>query len=183
MINRSMPVALAALLSVSAVSAGCTVPYTTPEQNLSVPYSTFVPKAANGVPLVTGLPAFADQPAPPVSFPVPAEAKKFNLQTVSLNLRVTNTGPLPLRITLFLAEHPNDPYASAPLGGAEGTLTIPRGGGTVEKAFPVDPALLKGDQLRLGYKFGSDGTNESVTFKETDRVDVNYKVSVTAKII
>lgn len=179
MYNRPMIGALGAAV---LATAACSVPVTTPEQSFSVPYSTFVPNLANGVPIPTGLPAFQDQPAPPVSFPVPAEAKKVKLETVTLHVRMKNTGPLPLRITLYLAQHPNDPYATPALGGAEGTLEVPRGGGQAEKAFPIDPALLAGDQLRLGYKFGSPGTQESVTFTENDKVEVTYKVSVNARL-
>ena len=163
-------------------TAACSVPITTPEQTLTVPYSTFVPNIANGVPLVTGLPPFADQAAPAVNFPTPAEAKKVKLESVMLHLRMRNTGPLPLRVTLYLTKHPDDPYATPPLGGAEGTLEVPGGGGQAEKAFPLDPALLQNEQLRLGYKFGSPGTTESVTFKDTDKVEVSYKVSVAAKL-
>ena len=173
---------IGALGAVALLAAGCSVPVTTPEQTLTVPYSTFVPKAAQGLPLVTGLPAFADQPAPAFSFPTPAEAKKVKLETVTLHLRMRNTGPLPLRITLYLTQHPNDPYGTPPLGGEGNAMDLPRGGVAVEKAYPIDPALLAADQLRLGYKFGSPGTNESVTFKDSDQVEVAYKVSVNAKL-
>lgn len=178
MSNRPLSWALGAVV---VATAGCSVPYTTPEQTITVPYDKFVPQATNGVPIPL-IPAFADQAAPPVSFPVPAEAKKVKLEAVTLHLRMKNNGPLPVRITLYLTKHPDDPYATAPLGGAEGTLTLARDGGTAEKAFPIDPALLAGDQMRLGYKFGSDGTNQPVTFKSTDQIDVVYKVAVTAKL-
>lgn len=176
--NRSLSWALGAVV---LATAGCSVPYTTPEQTITVPYDKFVPNLANGVTLPL-VPAFADQSAPPVSFPVPAEAKKVKLEAVTLHLKLKNAGPLPIRLAVYLAKHPDDPYSTGQLGGAEGTIELARDGGTSEKAFPLDPALLTGDQLRLGYKFGSAGTQQPVTFKDTDKIDVTYKVAVTAKL-
>ncbi len=179
MSTRSLNWALGAVV---LATTGCSIPFTTPEQTITVPYDKFVPNLANGVPIPL-VPAFADQSAPPVSFPVPAEAKKVKLQTVTLHLKMKNTGPLPIRITLYLTKHPDDPYSIAPLGGAEGTIELARDGGVAEKSFPLDTSLLEGDQMRLGYKFGSPGTQQSVTFKDTDKIDVTYKVSGNAKII
>jgi hypothetical protein len=166
--------------------AACTLPpYTTPEQSFSVKYSMFVPNFAQGVP-VPLLPAFDDKTAPSSTVPVPKEAKTFNIASLELNLRMSNTGPVPLRIKIFLdkaALSDSDLYAKPPLGGNPGgTIDLPRGGQEVVKTFPIDTTLLKEDQLRLGYSFGSPGTNESVTFKDTDQVNVAYSIKAVAKL-
>ena len=68
--------ALPALVAVvTGFSAGCvSIPVNTPEQTLSVPYSTFVPGGAVGATLPL-LPAFNDIQAPAASFPVRGRRK------------------------------------------------------------------------------------------------------------
>jgi hypothetical protein len=166
--------------------AACTLPpYTTPEQSFSVKYSMFVPSFTQGIPLPTGLPAFADKPAPSSTVPIPKEAKTFKLAALELNLKMKNTGPVPLRIKIFLDRNSvseSELYATAPLGGAEGQIDLPRGGTEITKAFPIDVALLQEESLRLGYTFGSPGTQETVTFKDSDQVNVAYSIKATAKL-
>ena len=175
MIMTTRTILLAATL---AAAAGCSIPYTTPEQTISVPYSTFVPSAAAGATLPM-LPAFSDQKAPPTSFPVPAEAKKFKLEALALLLKMKNTGALPLRMTLFLDKAGGDVYAKPPIGNP-----IELGAGSsADATLTLDPALLQADQLQLGYKFGSAGSTTPVTIKDTDKIEVIYKIDVKAKII
>jgi hypothetical protein len=170
------------------VLAGCNLPpYTTPEQSFAVKYSMFVPDIAQGVPLLTGLPGFADKTAPSSTVPVPKEAKTLKLASLDLNLRMRNTGPLPLRIKLFLGREAltdKELYATSPLGGDQGTIDLPRGGNSdVNKVFPIDVGLLQEQNLKLGYSFGSPGTQDSVTFKDTDQVDIGYSIKAIAKLI
>jgi hypothetical protein len=179
--RRALPFVAAGLL------AACSLPpYTTPEQTFSVKYSMFVPNFANGVPIPVGLPGFDDKTAPSSTVPVPKEAKSFKLASLELNLKLNNTGPVPLRIKIFLDRaslSDADLYAKAPLGGNPGgTIDLPRGGTEVQKTFPIDVALLQEDNLRLGYSFGSPGTTESVTFKDTDQVNVTYSIKAVAKL-
>jgi hypothetical protein len=125
--RRALPFVAAGLL------AACSLPpYTTPEQTFSVKYSMFVPNFANGVPIPVGLPGFDDKTAPSSTVPVPKEAKSFKLASLELNLKLNNTGPVPLRIKIFLDRaslSDADLYAKAPLGGNPGgTIDLPRGG-------------------------------------------------------
>lgn len=173
-----------ALFGVSLALAACGLPpINTPEQSFAIPYKTFVPALATGIPLLTGLPEFADQKAPPVTFPLPKEAKSFKLETVVLNLKFYNTGPLPLRIKLFLSTSAEDPFAKPPLGGDQALIDLPRGGETISRSFPIDVALMQADNLKLGYTFGSPGTKESVTFKDMDEVKVTHSIKVQAKLL
>lgn len=173
--------ALLATAFVAVATAGCiSIPVNTPEQTLSVPYSAFVPGGAVGATLPL-LPAFNDVAGPPANFPVPAEAKKVKLETVNLTLKVKNTGALPLRMQLFLAKAGEDVYKTAALGGADPVLNLTPGG-SAEKTFPIDPALLSADQLQLGYKFGSDGSKTPFSVKADDKLEVVYKVGAQAKL-
>jgi hypothetical protein len=175
----ALPVASAVL-----ATAACTLPpYTVNGVPFTVKYSMFVPSFATGIPLVTGLPAFADRPAPSSTIDVPAEAKQFKLTALDLVLNMSNTGPVPLRIKIFLARTSEpDVYKTTPLGGDQAAIDLPRGGATVNKTLPIDPALLQEQKLALGYTFGSPGTTESVTFKDTDAVTIGYSIRATAKI-
>lgn len=163
-----------------ALVAGCTIPYATPEQTLAVPYATFVPAAASGttLPLV---PPFADVAAPAVNFPVPPEARSVKLETLVMTLRLKNNGGLPLRVSIYLGPTREGVYAQAPLGGADGVFVL-GAGVTVEKSAPIDVALLKSEQLWLGTKVGSDGSATPTTIRDTDRLEVAYKVSGQAKV-
>lgn len=183
MAPRHLALALAA-----ATLAACNLPpYTTPEQTFAVKYKMFVPEVAQGIPLVTGLPGFEDRTAPSSTVPVPKEAKTLKLASLELNLRMRNTGPLPLRIKLFLGREAltdTELYKQAPLGADQGQIDLPRGGNSdVVKVFPIDTALLQEQNLKLGYSFGSPGTQDSVTFKDTDQVDVGYSIKAVAKLI
>ncbi|MDB5096024.1 MAG: hypothetical protein JWM80_445 [Cyanobacteria bacterium RYN_339] len=178
--RRVLPIVAASLL------AACTLPpYTTPEQSFSVKYAMFVPSFTQGVP-VPLLPAFDDKAAPSSTVPIPKEAKTFKLAALELNLKMKNTGPVPLRIKIFLdrsSVSETDLYAKPPLGGNPGgTIDLPRGGTEVVKVFPIDTTLLQEENLRLGYTFGSPGTTQSVTFQDSDQVNVAYSIKATAKL-
>lgn len=172
------PVAAAALV------ASCTLPpYTVNGTPFTVKYSMFVPQFADGVPLPTGLPGFADRQAPPTTIDVPQEAKTFKIASLDLNLTMSNTGPIPLRIKIFLGRTTEpDIYKTAPLGGDQAELDLPRGGATVQKTFSIDPALLQEQKLTLGYTFGSPGTQDPVTFKADDAVNINYSLRASVKL-
>jgi hypothetical protein len=176
--NCALPALVAA---VTTLCVGCaSIPVNTPEQTLSVPYTTFVPGGAVGVSLPL-LPAFNDIQAPAASFPVPAEAKQVKLETVNLSLKVKNSGALPLRMQLFLAKAGANVYGSNPLGAPDPILNLTPGG-TVEKTFVIDPALLQADQLQLGTKFGSDGLQAPFTVKANDKLELTYKIGAQAKL-
>lgn len=176
---------LVASLAVVAAAgfAGCALPpVNTPDQTITVKYSMFVPPVAQGVPLPTGLPGFNDRSAPPTTVPVPKEAKTFKLASLVLNLKAKNTGPIPLQVKLYLSPDSVDPYTTAPLGGDNPVIELPRGGAETSKSFPIDVSLLAGDALKLGYTFSSPGTNETVTFQESDAVTVTYSLAAQAKL-
>lgn len=176
-----MRFALPALVAAAALATGCVaIPVNTPAQTLSVPYSTFIPGGAVGTTLPL-LPAFNDIQGPPATFPVPAEAKKVKVETVSLTLKVKNTGALPLRMQLFLAKAGDNVYAGSPLGAPDPVLNLTPGG-TAEKTFPIDAALLSAEQLQLGYKFGSDGSTTPFAVKADDKLEVTYSVGAQAKL-
>lgn len=184
MTNRILAGAAALALGASLASCGLP-PITTTEQSLTIKYSNFVPGFANGVPLITGLPGFADKSAPPTTIPLPGEARTVKLNSVALNLKLRNSGPIPLRIKLFLSREAVDPYTTEALGGTDALIELPRGmaeGVEVRKTFPIDPSLLQEQNLKLGYTFGSPGTNESVTFTDADAVTVKHSVTVQAKL-
>lgn len=164
--------------------AACTLPpYTVNGTPFKVLYSMFVPQFADGVPLVTGLPAFADKQAPPTTIDVPQEAHSFNIADLSLNLMISNTGPVPLRIKIFLGRTSDaSVYSSTPLGGDQAEIDLPRGGTEVDKTFSIDTALLKEQKLVLGYTFGSPGTSDSVTFSKDDAVNINYNLKASVKL-
>jgi hypothetical protein len=173
----------ACAVALSGTALACSLPpYTTPAQNVTVKYSMFVPPVAQGIPIPTGLPAFADRQAPATTFPLPKEAQTFNLSSVTLNLSMQNTGPLPLRIKIYLSRESVDPYSTAPLGGDQPEIELPAKGPVVAKSLPIDPALMKEQKLKLGYTFGSPGTNQTVTFQESDSVLVSYSVTAQAKL-
>lgn len=176
----------AAALVAAATVASCGLPpITTSEQSITIKYSNFVPGFANGLPLVTGLPAFADQKADPSTIPLPAEAHTIKLTSVMLNLKMRNTGPLPLRIKLYLSKDGVDPYTTPALGGDQAQIDLPAHaaeGQNVTKNFAIDPALLQENQLKLGYTFGSPGTSQTVTFTDADAVYVGYSVTVQPKL-
>lgn len=164
--------------------AGCALPpIQTPELTFTVPYSTFVPQAATALPLpLPLLPPFSDVKIPKTNLPVPAEAKTVALASAVLNLKLKNTGPVPMNIQLFLSGEGTDPYAGPPLGGAEGLIALPRGGVEVTKALPIDVALLRQPSLELGCLMGSPGTQDPVQFKADDAVLVSHSVKVQIKL-
>lgn len=179
------PQLLPALVLVAAGAVGaCTLPpIQTPELSFTAPYSTFVPSAASAIPVpLPGLPPFSDVKLPRTNIPVPPEAKTVSLASALLNLRLKNTGPIPMTIQLFLAAEGSDPYAQPPLGGAEGLINLPRGGVEVTKTLAIDVALLRQSSLELGCMMGSPGTNEPVQFKPDDAVIVGHSVKVQIKV-
>lgn len=170
----------ALVIGASATFAGCSLPpVTTSEQSITIPYDTIVPA---GLTSPIGLPGFSDRQAPASTFPVPGEARNVKLSSVNLNLKMQNTGPVPLRIKLYLAPPGADVYASAPLGGDQAQIDLPANGGTATKVFPIDPALLQNEKLQLGYTFGSPGTSEPVTFTGDDKVVVTHSVTAAVKL-
>jgi hypothetical protein len=174
------PVAAVTLLS----TAACTLPpYTVNGTPFTVKYSMFIPAEFQGVPLISGVPAFDDKPAPASTIAVPQEAKSFKLTALDLILTMSNTGPLPLRTKIYLGRPSDaDVYKTTPLGGDQASIDLPRGGATVTKTLPLDPSLLQEVNLKLGYTFGSPGTKESVTFKPDDSVTIGYSIRATAKL-
>lgn len=165
-----------------AAVAGCALPpVTTPEESFSIPYNTLLPP---GVTLVLGVPPFADQKAPATTLPVPKEARAVKLNTVTLNLKLQNTGPVPLRIRLYLSAEAVDPYSTTPLGGPDAQIELPPNSpAEVAKSFPLDPTLLTtNEKLKLGYTFGSPGTTQPVTTTGDDKVLVKYSVQAAVKV-
>jgi hypothetical protein len=174
--------AIAAVATLATLASCGLPPITTSEQSITIKYDTFIPK---GVPVITGFPAFSDQKGPASTIPVPGEARAIKLNTVVLNLKMRNTGPIPLRIKLFLSGESTDPYTVAPLGGDQATIDLPARAAEnaeVVKNFAIDPALLQQSALKLGYTFGSPGTSESVTFTDNDAVYVRHSVTVQPKL-
>ena len=153
--HRILAGATALALGASLASCGLP-PITTTEQSLTIKHSNFVPNFANGVPLITGLPGFADKSAPPTTIPLPGEARTVKLNSVALNLKLRNSGPIPLRIKLFLSREAVDPYTTEALGGTEALIELPRGmaeGVEVRKTFAGhDPvvALPVAARARVG---------------------------------
>lgn len=176
----------AVALTAAATLASCGLPpITTSEQSITIPYNGFVPSITYGVPLVTGLPAFQDRQAGPTTIPLPGEARAVKLNSVNLNLKMRNTGPIPLRIKLFLSREGVDPYTTPALGGDQAQIDLDRNmtdGQFVTKTFSIDPALLQEQSIKLGYTFGSPGTSESVTFTADDKVEVRHSVTVQPKL-
>jgi hypothetical protein len=173
-----------AAVAVAAVSAfvGCSLPpVTTSEQQFAVKYNMIVPSATNGVPIPL-VPGFSDQKPPATTFPVPKEAKSVKLSSVNLNLKMQNTGPLPLKIKIYLSPANVDPYTQAPLGGDAPEIDLPAASPEVSKVFSIDPALLTQENLKLGYSFSSAGSQQAVTFKDTDQVNVKYSVAAAVKL-
>lgn len=175
---------LVAAVAVAAALGACTLPpIQTPELSFTIPYSTFVPNAAQALPVpLPGLPAFSDVKVPKTNIPVPAEAKTVSLATAVLNLKLRNTGPVPMNIQLFLSGEGTNPYEQPPLGGAEGMIALPRGGVEVTKSLPIDVALLRQPSLELGCMMGSPGTSDPVQFKADDAIIVNQSVKVQIKV-
>ena len=170
-------------LAAAATLASCGLPpITTSEQSITIKYDTFIP---TGVPIITGFPAFSDQKAPATTIPLPAEARTVKLNSVILNLKMRNTGPIPLRIKLYLSREAVDPYSVPPLGGEQSQIDLPAKapeGTEVTKNFPVDVTLLQEQNLKLGYTFGSPGTSEPVQFSDADAVYVRHSVTVQPKL-
>jgi hypothetical protein len=172
----------AALVAVASLASCGLPPITTAEQSITIKYDTFIPK---GVPIITGFPAFADQKAPASTIPLPGEARSIKLNSVILNLKMRNSGPIPLRIKLFLSKSSVDPYSTPALGGDQAQIDLPARaaeGQDTSKNFPIDPALLQEPELKLGYTFGSPGTSEPVTFQDSDAVYVRHSVTVQPKL-
>ena len=95
--RKILPVLAAGLL------AACSLPpYTTPESSFAVKYSMFVPNFTQGIAIPTGMPAFDNKPAPSSTVPVPKEAKALQITSLEILLRLSNTGPVPLRVKIFL---------------------------------------------------------------------------------
>ena len=170
----------AMVIAAGAGFAGCSLPpVTTSEQSITVPYNTIIPA---GLTSPLGLPGFSDKQGTPSTFPVPGEARNVKLASVNLNLKMQNTGPIPLRIKLYLAAPGTDVYSTTPLGGEGAQIDLPANGGTAQHVYAIDPALLKNEQIQLGYTFGSPGTSEPVTFTEDDKVVVTHSVSAAVKL-
>lgn len=178
---RALTGAAAALVA-TATFAGCSLPpVTTSETQFAVKYNVIVPSAANGLPLPM-VPAFSEQKPPATTFPVPKEAKTIKLSSVNLNLKMQNTGPLPLKIKIYLSKASADPYATAPLGGDAPEIDLPARSAEVSKVFPIDVALLAEENLKLGYSFSSPGSSEAITIQDSDQVNVKYSVTAAVKL-
>ena len=174
--------AIAAAVAVTSLASCGLPPITTSEQSITIKYDTFIPK---GVPIITGFPAFADQKGPASTIPIPGEARAVKLNSVVLNLKMRNSGPIPLSIKLYLSPESTDPYTVAPLGGDQASIELPAHaaeGADVVKNFAIDPALLQQTSLKLGYTFGSPGTSEAVKFTDSDAVYVRHSVTVQPKL-
>lgn len=172
---------LVALVAVATLAACTLPPITTPETSFTVKYETFIPSMQSNVSLPL-FPAVPEVAVPASTIPVPKEAKSVKLETVMLNLKLKNTGPLPLKLKIYLSNATEDPYTKAPLGDATG-LDLPKGGLEVTKTFPLDVALLQAESLKLGIRVSSPGVNEPVTFKPEDAITVTQSVKVTAKLL
>lgn len=164
--------------------AGCSLPpVTTQEQSVTIPYEMFtgglIPP---GTVSPIGLPGFSDRQAPPSTFPVPGEARNVKLNTVTLNLKLLNTGPVALRLKLFLAAPGTDVYTTQPLGGDQAQIDLAPNGGSATKNFPIEPSLLQNEKLQLGYTFGSPGSSEPVEFTGDDKVVVTHSVTAQVKL-
>lgn len=171
----------AAVVAFGATAAACSLPPVSFDAGtVTVRYSDFLPQ---GVPIVTGFPSFSDRRGPAQTIPVAREARSVNLSSVTLNLRLQNTGPIPLNVKLYLSPESQDPYATAPLGGENALIELPARSGEVTRSFSIDPALTKQERLKLGYTFSSPGTQESVTIQESDAVIVKTSVAAQVKVL
>ena len=172
----------AVALAAGAGLASCGLPpITTGEQSFTIPYSMFVPSFARGLPVP--IPAFPGAKAPATTLPLPGEARTVRFSSVNLNLKLRNTGPLPLSIKLYLSPDGVDPYTTAPLGGDQPVIELPaKGTEDVSRSFSIDPALLQSPQLKLGYTFSSPGSGGLVTFTEDDAVLVRHSVTLQPKL-
>lgn len=178
--TRPQVIVTAAALGLTALSAGCTLPpYTVPEQNVTIPYSQFIPQAANNVTLPL-LPAFSDVQVPTTTIPMPKEAQALNVTALTLNLRMQDNGPMPLGVKIYLAPQGTDPYSTPPLGGDAINLTA--NGPEVDQHLTIDPTLLKQSNLTLGVKVSSPGTTSPVTFQSTNSVVVYYSETAQIKL-
>lgn len=182
MVNLRALIGATAVLASAATFAGCSLPpVTTSETQFAVKYNLIVPSAANGVPLPL-VPAFSEQKPPATEFPVPKEAKAIKLSSVNLNLKMQNTGPLPLKIKIYLSRANVDPYTTAPLGGDAPEIDLPAQSAEVSKVFVIDTALLTEEKLKLGYSFSSAGSSSPVTIQDTDQVNVKYSITAAVKL-
>ncbi|HEY9720729.1 MAG TPA: hypothetical protein V6D47_01875 [Oscillatoriaceae cyanobacterium] len=170
------------LLLATATIVGCSLPpVATPEQSFTVKYNQFVPNAVNGVP-IPAVPAFPAQKVPASSIPVPAEAHSVKINSVTLDLKMQNTGPLPLALKIYMSAPNVDPYSQPPLGGDQGEIDLPAAGPEVDKSFSVDPTLFQQDDFQLGITIASSGTTQPITFQDSDEVTVKESASVSLKL-
>jgi hypothetical protein len=162
--------------------AGCSLPPASfPISPITVPYSTFVPNDADGIPL-PGLPAFNDLPTSPNTIPVPAGANALTLNSLVLTLQSQNKGPLPLVIKLYLSSGPADPYTQPPLGGDSGAINLPANGPQTTNTYTLDPKLAQQSSLKLGFKISSPGSTQTVTFSKNDAVYVQGNITAQVKL-
>ena len=133
-------------------------PYTSAGVPFTVTYAMIVPDFAPNVALPNGVPAFSNRTAAPSTVQVPKEASAFKLTQLTLNLTLTNNGPLPLVAKFYLARTAEpDVYATTPLGAEQPEVDLPRGGETIQKTFVLDTALVNESKLNMGYAFSSAG--------------------------
>lgn len=165
----------------TATLIGCSLPpVATPEQSFTVKYNQIIPSVANGVPVPA--PAFPAQKVPASDVPVPAEAHSVKINSVTLNLKMQNTGPIPLQVKIYMSSPDVDPYSQPPLGGDQAEIDLAANGPEVDKSFSLDPTLFQQQSLKLGFTFASPGASGTVTFQDSDEVTVKESASVSLKL-
>lgn len=175
--EHSAPATLAAALF---LLAACTVPFSTLEQIVVVPYSALTPPAS----ATTHDAVTADcLRAPATLFPVPAETHRLQISDVRLRLIIRNEGPLDLSAVVLVTPGGKDPYAA----DTPGRITTPllalgRRGGRAEHTLAASAELLAAHDWNLGVQITGDGVDKPASWRSEDYLEVRYQVLAQAKI-